>query len=157
MNTGNFNPHQLLPDDRFSDPRAEPDFCLALWPLCNGTILPSLSLDSHDQRCLELVTAYYRLNQHLSLPEGSPSKADHVAQTRRAIDQLEDRYAPLGFYGEPIFENGLCRDVGIIRPGLPRFLSEASSLSSQFAIPGLDELPSEELTGPPIIRRWPHG
>ena len=80
-----------------------------------------------------------------------------MARARQLIEALEDRYAPLGFYGEPIFEGGLCRDVGILRPGLPGLLSDAASLSSQFAIPGFDELPLNELNGPPILRRWSHG
>ncbi len=157
MNSGPFDPRQLLPPERPQDPRAERDFCPNLWPLCNGTILPSMSRDLHERRCLELVSAYYELNRQWALPEETPSRSDGVAQARRAIGELEDRYAPLGFYGEPIFEDGLCRDVGIVRPGLPSLPAENSSLSSQFVIPGLDDLPTHELTGPPVIRRWSHG
>jgi hypothetical protein len=157
MNPENLEPHLLSPDAGFSDPRLAPDFCSAWWPMCNGTDLPALSLDAHDQRCLELITAYYELNRQLALPEGSPSRSAGVVQARQSIDQLEDRYAPLGFFGEPQFVDGLCRNVSIVRPGLPGLLSAASSLSSQFAIPGLEELPAEELTGPPAFRRWSHG
>lgn len=157
MNSGQFDPRQLLPPDRLRDPRAEGDFCPALWPLCNGTILPSMSRDLHERRCLELISAYYELNRQLALPEATNSTCDGVAQARRAITELEDRYAPLGFYGEPIFESGVCRDVGILRPGLPVQHSENASLSSQFVIPGLDELPTHELSGPPVLRRWSHG
>ncbi len=157
MNTQHLDPSQLLPIEGFPDPRMAHDFCPALWPLCNGTPLPLLSLDAHERRCLELVSGYYELNRQWVLPDGAPSKTGGVAGARRAIDQLEDRYAPLGFFGEPDFEEGLCRNVNIVRPGLPGLLSEAASLSSQFAIPGMDELPAEELNGRPILRRWSHG
>ena len=43
------------------------------------------------------------------------------------------------------------------RPALPKLQPKASTLSSHFAIPGLDRIPASELRGPVKVFRFGHG
>ncbi len=152
-----FNPDNLLPKSNFRDPRMESGFCPECWPSCNGRALPILSSDPHDQRCLELLAAYYRLNlvqQRIADGKGGP--ADPLEATQ-AIAVIEDCYSPIGFFGEPVWDGAFVRDVRVVRPGLANLLSMTASHSSQFTVPGLEQIPEIELMGQAQVRRWSHG
>ena len=71
------------------------------------------------------------------------------------LERLEDRYAPIGFFGEPIMDGVFYRDIKFSRPELPRILPAMHS--SHIAIPGLQEIPASELRGPVKIIRFGNG
>lgn len=157
MNPTSFDPDSLLPRNNVLDPRMGVAFCPDYWPLCNGKALPAYSSDPFDLRCLELLAAYYQLNlARKRIAEGSGS-VENLAVATEALATIEDRYSPIGFFGEPVWEGGFVRDIRVVRPGLEGLLSKAASLSSQFAIPGLEQIPEAELLGEAKIRRWSHG
>ena len=73
-----------------------------------------------------------------------------------ALEALEDRYAPIGFFGEPIMKGLRYQNIVFVRPELPRLYPRASMLSSHFAIPGLEKIPASELRGPVKVFRFGH-
>ena len=156
-----------LPD--FADPRLEHDFQFALWPLCNGE--PAAAPDPprlHERRCLEFLAAYYRINVlHSRLRAASATGADdnseqlqvlaEIDSATQALEKLEDRYAPIGFYGEPE-ANGLpYRNILFIRPEFPRRQPKPTTLSCCFGVPGLEDIPASELSGPAKLLRTGYG
>jgi hypothetical protein len=139
-----------------------------LWPARTGEEDPAIgSADRHERRCIEFLAAYYEVNCRqddlIEARANGASKADvavrlkAVAAAVQAVDDLEDRYAPVGFYGEPKMDGVFYRAIGFKRPELPRIFSHQSTQSSHIAIPGLNEIPAEELRGPIVITRWNHG
>jgi hypothetical protein len=156
------------PPPDFADPRLQNGFQAEHWPLCDGNpaVAPNPA-DLHRRRCLEFLAAYYRLNMLNArlLLARSNHCSDEVAQALLAdvaaatadLDQLEDRYAPIGFFGEPVMEGMRYHSIEFIRPELPRIYPTASEICVQFTIPGLDEIPASELTGPSRIIRFGHG
>jgi len=157
MTSPNFEPDNLLPKGNFRDPRMEPGFCPECWPLCNGEVFPILRSDPHDRRCLELLVAYYQLNLvQKRILDGNGDPAELLAATE-AIAAIEDAYSPIGFWGEPVLEGLFVRDIRVVRPGLANHLSLTASLSSQFLIPGIEQIPGTELTGQAQVRLWRHG
>ena len=163
MSTTTFEP----PPD-FVDPRGQPDFAPEHWPLCNGRPAPAADkCDLHERRCLEFLAFFYRLNvlnnqllaaRTAAAPEGViKSLLDQIGAVTQELEATEDRYAPIGFFGEPIMDGIKYRDITFVRPELPRIYSQASALSSCIAIPGLDEIPASELQGPARILRFGHG
>ena len=158
----------IEPPADFSDPREEADFRCEHWPLCNGepAALPNTS-GLHERRCLEFLAAFYRLNVLNSrlLASRAAGSAEEVNRlilsdinfATKELEKLEDRYAPIGFYGEPSMEGITYRNIIFVRPELPRVYGTASTHSSCFAIPGIEEIPESELRGPARIFRVGYG
>ena len=156
------------PSPDFVDPRLRLGFERACWPLCNGKAAPPPhSPDLHERRCLEFLAAFYQLNvlnKRLlaSRKAAAPKKRiksllDKIASATSALEALEDRYAPIGFFGEPVMKGIRYHNVVFVRPQLSRLQPKASTLSSYIAIPGLDKIPASELRGPVKIFRFGHG
>jgi|SRR5215831_3300459 len=161
-------PSNLEPSPHFKDPRLRPGFERACWPRCNGKAAPRPdSADLHERRCLEFLAAFYQLNVlNKRLQAARKARAsqrrirallDKIAAATAALEALEDRYAPIGFFGEPVMKGMRYHDIVFVRPELPRLQPKASALSSHFAIPGLDKIPASELRGPVKILRFGHG
>ncbi len=156
------------PPPDFIDPRRQPDFLLEHWPLCNGQAAPPAdTCDLHERRCLEFLGYFYQLNllnSQLFVARTASASSDvlksllaQIATVTQALESLEDRYAPIGFFGDPIMEGFRYSDIVFVRPELPRIYPNASALSSCIAIPGLDEIPASELQGTARILRFGHG
>jgi hypothetical protein len=156
-------PTLLGPTPDFVDPRLDRGFDPAVWPLCNGNAapLPGTS-DLYERRCLEFLAAYYRLNRlnlglldarQRSSPEAKiRSVLAKINAATAALEKLEDRYAPIGFFGEPVMDGVFYRDIIFVRPELPRTCPPLQS--SHIAIPGLEHIPQSELRGPVKIIRF---
>jgi hypothetical protein len=161
-------PLSFEPSPDFVDPRLGPGFERACWPLCNGKAAPPPhSADLHERRCLEFLAAFYKLNLLnkcllAARKPGAPKKRiksllDKIASASTALEALEDRYAPIGFFGEPVMKGIRYHNIVFVRPQLSRLQPKASTLSSYIAIPGLDKIPASELRGPVKIFRFGHG
>jgi hypothetical protein len=158
----------IKPPADFADPRLEADFQPEQWPLCNGEpAAPPSPPGLHERRCLEFLAAFYRLNvlNHRLLAGrtvGAPDEVNRLVlaeidSATKALEKLEDRYAPIGFYGEPVMEGISYRNITFVRPELPRLYAKAAMLSSYFAIPGIEKIPESELRGPARILRTGYG
>ena len=159
---------QFEPPADFADPRCQPDFETAHWPLCNGEPAPpSGSPGLHERRCIEFLAAFYHLNvlngrllhaRQNGVPEEAIRSLLKAIDTAMAgLETMEDRYAPIGFFGEPVMDGIRYANVVFARPELPRIYAKPSPVSSHIAVPGLDEIPLSELRGPVNIVRWDHG
>ncbi len=158
----------LQPPADFADPRLQADFDEAHWPLCNGQAGPAPGVtDLHERRCVELLAAYYEVNRRHALrraaeaagapPEMIKAHLDAVAEALAEVDTLEDRYAAVGFFGEPIMDGVRYGDIRIVRPALPRIFPQPAPVSSHICVPGLEDIPESELQGEPVIVRWQYG
>ena len=155
-----------LPD--FKDPRLEPGFMPEHWPRCNGeeSSAPDAS-DLHSRRCIEFLAHFYRLNVlNSQLHAARLAKAkqkvikpllQQIADATRKLEATEDRYAPIGFFGEPVMAGIQYANVIFVRPEQPRIYPKPSALSSHIAIPGLEDIPESELRGPTRVFRFRHG
>ena len=146
-----------------ADPRLKRGFKLELWPLCNGQPAPAPgAVDVFDRRCLEFLAAYYQLNvfnQEL-LALGKKGSATARRQTlakidkvTRALEKLEDRHAPVGFFGEPVMQGIFYRNVIFVRPKPPSLPPASQPQSAIMAVPGLGDIPKSELRGSPRVFR----
>src|SRR5689334_13266430 len=108
-------PLNFEPSPDFVDPRLRPGFDRACWPLCNGKAAPPPhSPDLHERRCLEFMAAFYQLNVLnkgllAARKAGAAQRRikallDKTASATTALEALEDRYAPIGFFGEPVMK-----------------------------------------------------
>jgi hypothetical protein len=156
------------PPPDFLDPRLRRDFEPRCWPLCNGAPVPPPNPPGlHERRCLEFLAAFYQLNvlnQRLQTAHRAhaprrriSSILKKIAAAMAALEALEDRYAPIGFFGEPVMDGIRYKNIIFVRPELPKMYPRASTLSSHFAIPGLDKIPASELRGPVKVFRFGHG
>lgn len=156
------------PPRDFTDPRFAAEFHAEHWPQCNGGTAPSPdTTDLHERRCIEFLAAFYRINilnsQLLHARANAASKAEvsillnEIAAATSALENLEDRYAPIGFFGEPVMAGISYQNILFVRPELPRIPPQIASASSHIAIPGLEDIPESELQGQVTIRRWNHG
>jgi hypothetical protein len=156
----------LEPPPGFADPRLHRGFDTAAWPLCHGNSAPLLgATDLYERRCLEFLAAYYRLNRlnrsllvarQKSAPEKKiRSVLAKINGATVALEKLEDRYAPIGFFGEPVMDGIFYRDIIFVRPELPRVYPPLQS--SHIAIPGLGQIPASELREPLKIIRFGRG
>jgi hypothetical protein len=159
-------PRRLEPPRNFKDPRRVRGFDATAWPLCNGNAAPRPGTsDLYERRCLEFLAAYYRLNR---LNRSLLAARQISGQAKRirtilakinsatvALEKLEDRYAPIGFFGEPLMDGVFYREITFVRPELPRIYP--TQHSSHIAIPGLQEIPLSELRGPVKIVRLGRG
>jgi hypothetical protein len=161
-------PLNLEPSPDFRDPRRSPGFERPCWPLCNGKAAPPpRAPDLHERRCLEFLASFYELNvlnKRLlaARKAGEPSRRikgllENIAAATTALEALEDRYAPIGFFGEPVMKGIRYHNIVFVRPALPKLQPKASTLSLHFTIPGLDKIPASELQGPVKIFRFGHG
>jgi hypothetical protein len=159
-------PKHLEPSRRFVDPRLQRGFDPGAWPLCNSGASPPVGAeDLYERRCIEFLAAYYelnRLNRRLLATRTRAGTAKAIRSLRfkikkasAALENLEDRYAPIGFFGEPAMDGVFYRDIAFFRPELPR-VSPALQ-SSHIAAPGLDDIPANELRGPVKIIRFGRG
>jgi len=160
-------PLSFEPSPDFLDPRLHRGFERACWPLCNGAAAPPPdSPGLHERRCLEFLAAFYQLNVlnkqlHASRKPRAPRRRiktllDKIASATAALETLEDRYAPIGFFGEPVMKGIRYQNIVFVRPELHKRQPKASTLSCHFAIPGLDKIPASELRGPVKVFRFGH-
>jgi hypothetical protein len=158
--------YNVEPSTTFVDPRSRRGFRQAAWPLCNGGEPPSQStFDPYERRCLEFLAHYYELNVlNQRLLDARKKKAStaktrailkEIANVTASLEKLEDRYAPIGFFGEPVMDGVFYRDITFVRPQNPRIFPHFQS--SQIAIPGLEEIPASELRGPVKVIRFGYG
>ena len=158
-------PFQFAPAAQFADPRQQPGFRPDDWPLCNGKEAPCWEKgDTHDRRCLEFLAAFCELNVLQSqllaahqAAEGGRGILAKIQKATQALEALEDHYAPIGFFGDPVMDGMRYRDIHFVRPSLPAIYGPNSSVSSCIAIPGLDEIPVTERQGQFHVWRWNHG
>jgi hypothetical protein len=167
MNVNGKSMRSLEPPPEFVDPRLLRGFEASAWPLCNGTPAPLPgSPDLYERRYIEFLALYYKLNllnKRLLAAKPRTSKSarmrkiilGQIDKTVAALEKLEDRYAPIGFFGEPVMEGVYYCDITFVRPELPRIYP--SPQSSHIAIPGLENIPASELRGPFKIIRLGHG
>ena len=158
------NPLQFEPPADFVDPRTERVFQSKFWPRCNGKKAPSpKASDIHDRRCIEFLAAFYRINilqSKLLLARRFSRKAQAVrlqgkiSEAFAALERLEDRYAPIGFFGEPEMRGIYYWNIEFLRPSRPKGLPDAPQFSSHFAVPGLGNMPKRELKGRVRILRY---
>lgn len=95
-----------------TDPRHQRGFCMKFFPLCDGGPPPPPdAVETVARRQIEFLTAYYNLNVLYSKLETVRRKngdagrlMKKITEALRVRDQLEDRYAPEGFFGEPEME-----------------------------------------------------
>jgi len=161
-------PFLLEPPPDFVDPRLRPDFRPEHWPLCDGVpASPPDTAGLHERRCIEFLASFYQLNllngRLLQARNNGVSEAairrllDEIAAATDGLEKVEDRYAPIGFFGEPVMDGVFYRDITFVRPELPRIYPQPASYSSHIAIPGLEEIPESELRGPAKIIRFGYG
>ena len=152
-------------DDK-KDPRFRADFDATCWPLCNGLPAPAADTgDPHERRCLEFLAFFYQLNVLNSrlLDTRRHGQAgflidpilEEIGAVTAALENLEDRYASIGFYGEPVMNGIYYENVVFVRPGL--FTAQTEPVWIEIPIPGLDEIPKSELTGPNREWKWSNG
>jgi hypothetical protein len=157
----------LEPPSDWVDPRRQSDFIPAHWPLCDGEPAPGPEATGlHERRCIEFLAAFYRINLVNSrlVAARQAGAAEFIIKTllfeaqaaMAALEKIEDRYAPIGFFGEPVMDGIIYCSISFVRPELPRISAGASTCSSHIAIPGLEEIPKSELQGPVHVKRWPH-
>lgn len=167
MNAMDSKPFLLEPPPDFVDPRLTRSFEPEHWPTCNGKPgPPPATLDLYEKRCVEFLAAYYELNRlNVRLLHARKNRASQkevrallakIARKSTALEKLEDRYAPVGFFGDPVMNGIFYRDVAFTRPELPKIYTPAASQSSHIAISGLELIPSAELRGPVRILRFHH-
>ncbi len=149
--------------DEPADPRIAPGFNPEWWPRCNGGEAPVSGVeDAHERRCLVVLCLYYEWNRWSAAMAGESGAVREGIEARlraieAAVEAFEDRYAAVGFFGEPEMEGGLCRNVVFVRPVAPPMGPECRVESSLIAVPGLEDLPETELRGPARVVRWTHG
>ena len=101
-----------------SDPRDHPDFRREYYPLADGKEPPPADLsDTNDIRKVEFLNIYYRMNTLCAeLIELRQSERNAIGERENEVlqaieacmadrDALEDKYAPIGFLGEPEMED----------------------------------------------------
>jgi hypothetical protein len=161
------NPPAFEPSPDFSDPRLQDGFQPGCWPLCDGQSAPAPNpAGLHERRCLEFLALFYRLNVlnarlHAARAGGCPDEVarpllSDIAAATADLERLEDRYAPIGFFGEPIMDGIRYRSIDFVRPEQPRIYPTASELFAHFAIPGIEAIPASELCGSPRIIHFRH-
>lgn len=149
--------------DEPADPRIAPGFKPEWWPRFNGGEAPVSGVeDAHERRCLVVLCLYYEWNRWSAAMAGESGAVREGIEARlraieAAVEAFEDRYAAVGFFGEPEMEGGLCRNVEFVRPVAPPMGPECRVESSLIAVPGLEDLPETELRGPARVVRWTHG
>jgi hypothetical protein len=155
---------EFQPAADFVDPRRQPGFQPALWPLGNGQPAPPPGDGGlFERRCLEFLAAFYHVNvaNERLLKVRAARAAQSVLRAHRAkvaavtaaLTDLEDRYAPIGFFGEPVMDCGRCHNVLFNRPEVPKQYRRPPVRVVAFSIPGLAGIPESELRGRPKLRR----
>ena len=164
-------PARFQPPSTFVDPRTRAGFQPSHWPLHNGGESPPIGTTGlHERRCLEFLAAYYEVNcrcgeMHAACtactagvpPAELQARLAAVEAALQAVDALEDRYAAIGFCGEPAMQGAFYHSIEFHRAELPQILPDTAMVSSHLAIPGLEEIPPEELRGPLVVSRLSYG
>ncbi|MCI0746448.1 MAG: hypothetical protein L0Y58_13680 [Verrucomicrobia subdivision 3 bacterium] len=136
------------------DPRARPDFRPEHFPTANGKSAPSPDgRGPNDQKILEFLSVYYRLNcEHAKLLEsrgmadsagGPQTERERMQAIERILvirDGLEDQYAPMGTIAEPVVRGGFTVDVkftfgNVNRAGRLRGAAMVSSATIPIRLP----------------------
>jgi len=96
------------------DPRTLPDFNPRWLPLCDGREAPTGDRTRPIlARVIEFASHYYAMNRAVALAEkcrrngdsaGEAAALEELRRASHARDALEDRYAPEGFFAEPIMK-----------------------------------------------------
>ena len=103
----NSTPDSFLPPSGWRDPRTEPGFVASLYPHCDGSEAPPIGTqDPTEMRKLEFLAAYYAINLAYARLKAAnenerSAKLLDLNTALNARDGLEDRYSPIGFFGEP--------------------------------------------------------
>jgi hypothetical protein len=158
----------FAPPADFADPRLQADFDPRDWPLCNGEGAPSSgTADLYERRCLQFLALYYQLNRlHRRLiavrenASGGKRVRALLAEINRilqALESLEDEYAPIGFFGEPVMDGVFYADISFVRPGLPPRSRNSTSYTRNVCVPGLENLPASELRGVLTVTHFEDG
>jgi hypothetical protein len=103
---------------QLGEPRGEPDFDPAFYPVAQCVSAPDLPTTSSSEQIQgEFCAVYYRLNRlHARLQENRRTSGvgEQERELLRAIenhltlrDELEDRYAPYGVIAEAVLEQGV--------------------------------------------------
>jgi hypothetical protein len=158
------SPFEPPPD--FVDPRSKEEFEPEHWPLCDGKAAPPVGAAGlHERRCVEFLAAFYYLNYLNArlLAARSDGKQEvarplvlAIAAATTDLERLEDRYAPIGFFGEPVMDGVRYESISFLRPEQPRLSRKASELTSLFAV-GIQDIPESELRGPVRLIRYGKG
>jgi hypothetical protein len=129
------------------DPRLEPGFDPAHFPLCDGQPPPPPdTADPVEIRQLEFLAAYYRVNRLQARLEavrrGGGRRAERpllrdLEAAIRERDRIEDKYEPEGFLGEPLMRGVFCESIEFThaRSGQPMPLAESSRFSLHIPLP----------------------
>ncbi|MFN0125154.1 MAG: hypothetical protein ACKV19_00515 [Verrucomicrobiales bacterium] len=122
-----------------ADPRRRSGFLPKFFPLCDGAEPPPPGAkDTVARRQIEFLTTYYELNVLYAELEAVRRRRGNagellkrIAEALRARDQLEDRYAPEGFLGEPEMEGLFFRNI---RFSHARARAAAPAVESSFSL-----------------------
>jgi hypothetical protein len=127
------------------DPRALPDFQPAFFPLCDGADAPPPGTTNPTaRRKIEFLAAYYRLNQlhaRLQAIRREPSTGDKHSLLReiqfaiRDRDNVEDKYEPEGFLGEPVMEGPFYTNIKFTHARSRQFYRPLASSRFSIRIP----------------------
>jgi len=156
------------PSSDFVDPRLRRGFDPECWPLCNGGDSPRpAARNLHERRCIEFLAAFYRVNlENRRLLEFRKARASQrqirhqivrVAAATAALEALEDRYAPIGFFGEPVMDGIRYKCIHFFRPERSKVPPRPAIVVKEFSVPGLKDIPKSELRGPVKVIRLVHG
>jgi hypothetical protein len=104
--------------------------------------------DPIERRKLEFVAAYYEINlayDRLAAASEIERRAAilELNEALSARDELEDRYAPIGFLAEPHLEGVQCVDLTFMHA--PQTPLDPVSLNSEFSISPPLPIPAEAL------------
>jgi hypothetical protein len=109
------------------------------------------------------LAVFYRLNVLnakllAARVRGPRAKANNlraqISDAIAAVEKLEDRYAPIGFFPEPEMDGIRYRNISFLRPGRPKGPHDTVPFSPYFAVPGLEEIPAKQLKGPVRVMRY---
>jgi len=101
------------------DPRHQRGYSAKFMPLCDGGPPPPAgATDALARRKIEFLTVYYDLNvlyaklEAVRRENGDAKRLlKRIVLALRARDQVEDLYAPEGFFGEPEMEGVIFRNI----------------------------------------------
>lgn len=137
---------RFAPPDDWADPRLSHGFQPEHFPRCDGGEPPPVAAaDLKERRKLEFLAAYYAINGAYMRLRAAADADRHAAMlnlnaAQLARDHLEDRYAPIGFYGEPRFDGDRTVDLVFMHapvepPTTPLISSAVFALEPPVAIP----------------------
>ena len=114
------------------DPREKPRFRPAFYPLSDMSDPPPQDTDSRNH-CIRLrfLSVYYELNVLTASLQSEGISADEkehlegeFTSLKKARDELEDFYAPLGIIAEPTFVEGFAGNINFTFPNESRWFQQ---------------------------------